>query len=152
MITFTVSTLIKKTNDIVVNALMNPDNFPYWQKDVVKFEVIDKKPGEVGSIGRLHYSQNGKRSYIMDDELIFCEYGKRYISKVSGDIITAQVDTELQTVDNNTEMKVTWKGTGKQLFIKLLLPFMRSKMINQSKTELETFKKLVETRGADFSA
>ena len=149
MITFTVSTIIKQPAETVVNAMMNPNNFPYWQKDLVKFEVINKKPGEVGSIGQLYYSHKG-RSYTMEDKLIVCDPGKRYISVVTGEAITAQVDTKLEPVGNNTEMKVTWKGSGEKLLLKLLLPFMRSKMIKQSRSELETFKLLVETRGADF--
>lgn len=150
MITFKVSTVIDEPIDIVIKALMNPDNFPYWTTDLEKFEVIKGKTGEVGSIGRLHYVQKG-RSYVLEDKLIYCEPGKKYVSQVSGDALTANVETTLHSTGNRTEMSITWSGKGKVIILKLLLPVFRSRMIKQSRAELETFKKLVETRGIDFS-
>ena len=150
MMTFKVSITINQPVDIVVQALMKADNFPFWQKDLVKFEVISGAPGEVGSIGYLHYSQKG-RTYIMEDKLIYCEPGKKYGSQVSGDVIVAQVETTLNSVGNATEMSVTWSGKGKIFLLKILLPLLRGKMIRQSETELVTFKRLVETRGSNFS-
>ena len=129
---------------------MNPDNHPYWTNGLERFEVIERKPGEVGSIAHLHYSQKG-RSYIMKDELIYCEPGKKYISQISGEYITAQVETNLYSHGNTTEMHLKWSGKGKTALLKLSLPLLRRKLIMQSKQELETFRNLVETRGADFS-
>lgn len=149
MTTFKVNTVINQPADIVVKALMNPDNFPYWTTDLERFEVIKGKPGEVGSIGHLHYVQKG-RSYIMEDKLIYCEPGKKYVSKVTGDVITATVETTLQSKGNKTEMNTRWSGKGNIFILKILLPLIRFRMIKQSKAELETFKKLVETKGPDF--
>ncbi len=148
--TFKVSTIINKPIDIVTEALMNPNNFPYWQKDLEKFEVIKGKPGEVGSIGHLHYSQKGN-SYVMEDKLIYCEPGKKYVSQVTGEALTAKVETLLISYDNKTEITLTWMGKGKIILLKLLLPLLKGKMIRQSKTELETFKQLLETKGSNFS-
>ncbi len=150
MTTFNASIIINKPSDIVTEALMNPDNFPYWQTDLEKFEVVEQKPGEVGSIGRLHYSQKG-RSYIMEDKLIYCEPGKKYVSEVSGDVISARVETMLISLDDATEMRITWSGQGKIFYLKMLLPLLRGKMLRQTKKELGIFKKLIETKGADFS-
>ena len=150
MTTFEVSIVINKPIDIIVKALMNPNNFPYCQKDLKKFEVIKRAPGEVGSIGHLHYSQKG-RSYVLVDKLIYVEPGRKYVSQVSGDAIEAQVETTLNSVDNGTEMHLKWSGKGKVFLLKILLPLFRGKMIKQSKAELVTFKKLVETKGSNFS-
>ena len=150
MTTFKITTIIDKPVDIVVEALMNPDNSPYWTKYLEKFEVVDGKPGLVGSVGRLHYRQKG-RSYVLEDKLIYCEPGKKYISQVTGDAITAQVETILVSSGNKTEMSIEWTGKGKILILKLLLPFLRRSMIKQSSSELALFKNLVETRGVNFS-
>ena len=150
MMEFEVSTLIDKPVKIVVEALMNPDNFVHWQTDLVKFEVIERKPGEVGSIAHLHYSQKG-RSYIMEDIMIYCEPGKKYVSQVTGDTITAKVETTLQSMEGKTKINLRWSGKGKIFLLKLLLPLMKGKMIKQSKKELDTFKHLIETRGSNFS-
>ena len=69
----------------------------------------------------------------MEDKLLYCEPGEKYISQVTGDVITAQVETTLHSLGNETEMKVIWTGKGKILFLKLLLPLLRGKMIKQSK-------------------
>ncbi len=151
MTEFEVSIVINKPIEIVVDALMNPDNFVHWQTDLVKFEVIERKPGEVGSIAHLHYSQKG-RSYIMEDKMIYCEPGKKYVSEVSGDVITAKVETTLQPMGEKTKINLQWSGKGKIFLLKLLLPLIKGKMIRQSEKELETFKHLVETRGSDFSS
>jgi hypothetical protein len=150
MTDFKISTVINKPIDLVVSALMNPDNFVYWTADLEKFEVIKRKPGEVGSIAHLHYLQKG-RSYVMEDKLIYCEPGKKYISQVSGDVLTARVETTLRSLGEKTEMSIYWSGKGKIFLLKLLLPLLRKKMIKHSKKELETFKQLAETRGSDFN-
>lgn len=48
-------------------------------------------------------------------------------------------------------MTIKWSGKGNIFILKILLPLLRGKMIKQSQKELELFKKLVETKGADFS-
>jgi hypothetical protein len=148
---FEVNTVINKPVNIIVDALTNPDNFVHWQTDLVKFEVIERKPGEVGSIAHLHYSQKG-RSYIMEDKMIYCEPGKKYVSEVSGDVITAKIETTLQPMGKKTKIKIKWSGKGKIFLLKLLLPLMKTKMIKQSKKELDIFKQLIETKGSDFSS
>lgn len=148
MMTFEAIITIDRPVEVVVEALMNADNFPYWQKDLERFEVIKKKPGMVGSVGHLHYCQNGK-SYVMEDRMVYCEPGKKYVSEVSGDAIKARVETTLRKKGKKTVMTVSWTGQGKGL-LRILLPFFRTKMIKSSNEELKTFKRLVETRGADF--
>ena len=47
MTTFKVTTVINKPVDIVVKALMNPDNFPFWQKDLGRKELQQPTPSMV---------------------------------------------------------------------------------------------------------
>ena len=91
------------------------------------------------------------KTYVMEDKLIYCEPGKKYVSQISGDVLTAHVETTLYSSDERIEMSLHWSGKGKIFLLKLLLPLLKSKMIKQSKEELETFKQLIETRGSDFS-
>ena len=149
MTRFKISIIINREVDVIAEALNNPQNPPYWETDLEKFEVIKGEANLVGSVAHLHYLQNGK-PYIMEDKLIYCEPGKKYISEVTGDALTAKVETTLRSLENKTEMTLEWSGKGKILFLKLLLPLLRGKLIKQSKKELETFKHLVETRGSDF--
>ncbi len=98
----------------------------------------------------LHYYEKG-RSYIMEDRLEHREPGKKYVSQVLIEALIVHVETILYPVDNGTKMNLAWSGKDKLLLLKLLLPFMRKKIITQAKAELERFKELVETCGVDFS-
>ena len=150
MTSFEISAVINEPIDVVNKALNNADNFPYWQTNLERFEVVKGGPNQEGSIGRLHYSQKG-RVYVLEDRLIYCEPGKKYVSEVEGDAIFARVETTLQSFGSKTKMNLHWSGRGKMLFLRLFLPFLRGKMAKQAKKELEMFKKLVEERGANFS-
>jgi hypothetical protein len=129
---------------------MKAENATYWTTDLEEFEVVKGKPGEVGSIGRLHFVQKG-HEHIMEDVLEYSEPGKRYVSRVSGPTITARVETNIEPINSGTKMVIIWTGTGKKLILRLLLPLLQKKIARQSQKELATFKNLVETRGPDFS-
>lgn len=85
--------------------------------DLKRFEVIKGKPGKVGSIGQLHYFQKD-RSYIMKDELIDCKPRERYLTQVSGDALTAEVETTLHASGNKTEMHIKWSREGEIFLLK----------------------------------
>jgi carbon monoxide dehydrogenase subunit G len=147
---FKVSVLIDRPVEVVVAALMDPENHPYWQTGLRKFEVVKREPGEVGSIAHLHYSEKG-RPYVLEDRMIVYEPGKRIVSQVTGEAIAAEVETLLRPSGDGTEMTIRWSGQGKILVLRILLPFLRGKMVRQSRAELGKFKQLVETRGIRFS-
>lgn len=77
--------------------------------------------------------------------------GKKYVSQVLSEALIVHVETTFCSVGNGTKMSLAWSGKGKILLLKLLLPFMRKKIITQAKAELERFKELVETCGVNFS-
>ncbi len=149
MTSFEVSTIIRKPVELVVAALMDPDNMPFWTKHLERFEVLKGTAGQAGALGRLHYIQNGRR-YVMQDEMIEAEPGRRYLSRVSGDAIEALVETRLVPAGDQTKLTIRWSGRGLVVPLKWMLPFLRRQMVRQSKQELETFRSLVETRGSRF--
>lgn len=150
IVKFEISIDIDCPPDIVDQALMNEENATYWTTDLEEFEVVKGKPGEVGSMGRLHFVQKG-HEHIMEDVLEYSEPGKRYVSRVSGPAITARVETNIEPINSGTKLVIVWTGTGKKLILRLLLPFLKKKIARQSQKELATFKNLVETFGPDFS-
>jgi len=105
MVQFDVSIEINKPVDIVVDALMNHKNFVYWQTNLEKFEVIKETEEKVGSIAHLHYNEKG-RKYIMEDKMIQYEPNKKIVSQVSGDVISAVVETIILSQGNKTEIKL----------------------------------------------
>ena len=149
MVDFIISEIINQPREIVIKAFLNPANMIFWTKDLERFEVITGKPGEVGSIAHLPFIQNGKK-YLMEDELIECKPGFRYVSRVTGDAITAIVKIDLKDIGNNTVLKMHWKGNGKNILLKVILPLSKKKMIKSAKNELRNFKDLVVKRGIHF--
>jgi hypothetical protein len=86
----------------------------------------------------------------MEDKLVFCEPGKKYVSLLTGDALVAEVETILEPVGNKTEMSIKWSGKGKILFLRVFLPLFRRKIKNLASRDLESFRKLVEERGPVF--
>lgn len=119
-------------------------------KDLERFETITGGPDKPGSIGKLHYRSKG-RSYVMEDRMLEVDPGKRYLSRVTGDVIEAEVETLFDKHGTQTGIKMKWSGRGKKILLRIILPLLRQKITRDAKAELELFKKLVEERGTDFN-
>ena len=135
---------------LVDQAYTNPANMPYWTKYLERFEVIRGSVAEAGALGRLHFKKKG-RSYTMDDELLETEPGKRYRSRVSGQGITAEVETLFEPLDGGTLVTLRWDGRGKPVLFNIVLYLLGGKIRKEAATELLEFKRLVETQGINFS-
>jgi hypothetical protein len=146
---FKIGININQPADIVNQALMESENAPRWTSDLEKFEVVKGEPGLTGSIAHLHYRQGG-RSYVMEEVLEYSEPGRRYVSRISGGGVAARVETTIEPSASGTELTVFWSGTSKSILAKLFFPFLRGMMVRRARSDLETFKELVETHGVHF--
>jgi hypothetical protein len=142
--TIQASIMIDRSPEVVAEVLLDAEKAVLWTSDLENFEVISRPPGLVGSKARLHYLQGDQR-YVMEDELLHVEPNRRYLSKVTGDAIEAEVETVLTPIDKGTRVDVRWSGRGKQLFLRLLLPLMRGSITRQTLKDLEKLKVLVES-------
>ena len=129
----------------VAAVLLDPDKAVLWTTDLEEFEVVSRPPEIVGSRARLHYKEGDNR-YIMDDELLEYEPNHRFLSRVTGDAIDAEVETLLTPTDKGTLVELRWSGSGKPFLLRLLLPFMRRSIQKQAYMDLEKLKILVESR------
>ena len=122
----------------------------HWTKYLERFEVVKGNSIEAGALARLHFKKKD-RTYIMEDELLETEPGKRYKSRVSGQGIIAEVETQFEQTDNGTLITLRWTGRGKAAPLNLLLYLLRGKIKREATSELTEFKTLVETYGVKFS-
>ena len=150
MAKFKTSIIIDKPIDEVIQAYLEPKNIPYWMTNVVNYEVIEGKMGEIGTIIRLHYNQSGQ-NIIIEDRLIYCEKGKKYVSERASKTLIVQLETTFYPLKNATKMNLVWSGKGKVFILKLLLPLMRKNLRKLAKSELIRFRNMVESFGIDFS-
>jgi hypothetical protein len=142
--TIRASVKIERSPEQIAYVLLDAEKAVLWTTDLEKFEVLSRPPGLVGSKARLHYLQGDQR-YVMQDELLLVEPNRRYLSRVSGDAIEAEVETLLTPINSGTRVDVRWTGKGKHVILRLLLPFMRGSITRQTQNDLVKLKKLVES-------
>jgi uncharacterized protein YndB with AHSA1/START domain len=147
---FITSVHIDQPPDIVNQAYINPENMIFWTRHLERFEVVSGSIMEPGAIARLHFRKKG-RPYIMEDELLETEPGKRYKSRVSGQGIIAVVETILEPADGGTRITLKWDGKSRNVGFNMILCLLRRKIRKGANSELTDFKHLAETRGIDFT-
>lgn len=139
------SIVINRPPEEVSRVILDPEKAVLWTTDLERFEVLSQTPGLVGSRARLHYLQKGKR-YVMEEVLLAVDPNRRYLSKVSGDAIEAEVETTLVPTNGGTQVTVRWTGSGKPLLLRMAIPLMRRSIARQSRVDLLKLKDLVESR------
>ena len=144
MITSRSSITIARRPEDIVRIFLDPEKAPLWNTGLERFEVLSETPGLVGSKARLHFVQGGRR-YVMEDELLEVEPERRYLSRVSGDMLEAEIETLLVPTDSGTLVTVRWAGSGKKPLLRLLLPLMRRSLARQTLADLAKLKKLTES-------
>ena len=146
---FHISVVIDQPIEIVWKAFIKPENMLHWTKYLEKVEVVKGELGEIGALSRLHYLEKGK-SYVLEDELMSYEEGRKIGSQVSGQRMLINLETFLDSLNGGTKISMNWDGTSDSFILKLIFKLMRRKMIKQAQSELDHFKSLVEKYGESF--
>lgn len=134
---------IDRPAEAIVAVILNPEMAVRWTSGLERFEVTSGRPGDVGSTARLHYRE-GDRTHVMEDRLLEVDPFRRYRSRVTGDMLSAEVETTLTPTAGGTRVDIRWTGAGKPLLLKLALPWMRASIARQASADLRKLKALVE--------
>ena len=136
--------------EAVMAILLDADSAPLWTTDLERMEVVRGTPFGAGSKAHMHYLQQGRR-YVMEDELLEVVPNRYFKSHVSGEALSAIVETSLTPVEGATEVAIRWTGTGGPFVMRLLLPLLRRSIKKQALADLRKLKALAESRHAGGS-
>ena len=134
--------------EAVASVLLDAESAPVWTAGLQRLEVVKGTVGEPGSVGLAHYEE-GNRSYVLEDRLLSATPNRSYVSEIAGGGLKARVETTLEEVGSETRMTVSWSGTGTNPITWAILPFLRSRIAEQSATDLAALRELVEARWQD---
>lgn len=140
-----VETALGAPIETVAAVLTSAEDAPKWQNHLVRMEVVKGGPNQIGSLARLHYVENG-RAYVMEDELVDCKAGRRWRSRVSGNGMTIEVQTELDASDGATIIRLTWDGKPDAWWARLLFPYVKPVLRRHLLGDLRALDRLVRER------
>lgn len=128
----------------VIEKLDNPENMKYWQKGLIKYELLGGDPGREGAQMRLHYKM-GKREMEMTETIVKYQFPDRFDATYETKGVWNLVSN---TFSENGDGHTVWladcefKFSG---FMKVMSWFMPTSMFKkQSMQYLEDFKAFVE--------
>ena len=137
------SITVARSPERIAAIMLDPDRAPLWNKGLERFEVLTQAPGLVGSRARLHYAQ-GRRRHVMEDELLEVTPNRRFLSRVSGKLLEAHVETLLEPAGDGTRVSIHWTGRGRSRLIQAVLALTRRSLARQIHADLEALKRVAE--------
>ncbi|NMP16735.1 MULTISPECIES: SRPBCC family protein [unclassified Thalassotalea] len=128
----------------VIDLFDSSENMRHWQPDLLSFETISGKPGQVGSEARLVY-QMGNREVVMTEVITRKDLPQIFAGVYETDNVWNLVENSFIDLGNgNTRWVCTneFKCSGFVRLMALLMPGMFKK---QSVKYQEQFKSFAET-------
>jgi hypothetical protein len=129
--------------DAVASVLVDPERAPEWQRHLVRMEVVHGGANQVGSVATLHYEERG-RAYVMRDELIECEPNRMWRSRITGNGMTATVQTRLVGDGQGTKVQLCWEGRPDRLWARVFFPLSTRLVRRGVAADLQALKTCIE--------
>lgn len=138
------SVLIDAPPETVAEVLLDATKAPRWTAGLERMEVVSGEPGTAGCVGRAHYIEGGRR-YVLNDVLDHVTPNRRYVARVSGNGITARVETTLQPIgDRATQLTLQWDGHGTAPLTRIMIRLMKRRIAARVDADLGALRDLVE--------
>ena len=131
--------------EVVAGVLLNAALAPQWTAGLEQLELVAGEPGEPGCVGRAHYLARGRR-HTLEDTLEEVTPNRRFLSRVTGEGITATVETILTPIgEGATELSLRWEGRGTTPLTRVLLPMMKRRLARRITADLRSLRQLAES-------
>src|SRR5690606_9716786 len=122
-----------------------------WLPNLVEVEVLDAKPGGVGSMFRQVYLENGRRME-MTGTVVAYEHDRHLACDIQGSAFDLHVDYRLEDLGGRTRLTqqstVRFKNVAMKIMGLVLKPMMRKMSARQNAA---AFSKLKQCIAADVS-
>ena len=145
MVDVTTNIIISSPKDKVAEYAANPDNAPYWYKNIKSVEWKTVKPLSVGSQIAFKAKFLGKGlSYTY--EITEFIPGEKLVMRTAEGPFPMETTYQWQAMDNNST-KMILRNMGKPSgFSKLFAPFMALAMRRANKKDLALVKSILEKK------
>ncbi len=135
---------IDKPPSEVYDFLLDEENLILWLKNFVRLEHIDGDPGQVGSISKYIYDENG-RTVEFVEEIITNKKNEFREVILRNKFIEINLSNKLkQTKKNNTRLTVTSELNPKSLFYKLTTYISKRRIMKRQAEDIGRLKNAIE--------
>ena len=140
---YTVSIVVKKPKEEVIELFHNPEFYPKWMHGLQKHEVVKGASGKEGTISKFYFKM-GKREMEMEEEVLKNNLPDEYIVSYNAKNVYNKVCSRFEELSDGktrvyNDQEFQFKG-----FMKLMGWMMPGAFKKQSKKYLADFKNFIE--------
>jgi uncharacterized protein YndB with AHSA1/START domain len=143
---------MKMTSDIEIDAgpasvwaaFENPDNLERWRPSFRREKQLAGKHGEVGSVSRLRYTENG-RSVVVIENVTERREPFFLAATYESPKHTSLVVNHFEALDGGRTRWVAYTNLRFHGLARLFGPFSRESMLQRLRDDMQRFKLMVET-------
>jgi hypothetical protein len=115
-----------------------------WITGFKNISHVSGFPNEVGSQWELTIEEDGEEISMLE-ELTAYELNKLFALKIDSEVLTTYVEIRFEEVDSGTEIIVSNRVIGKNIFFRSLFPLYKSYLAETTQADYEKLKSVIES-------
>ncbi len=135
--------IVNEKRDVVWAKFQDASKMGKWLENFKGIETIEEKPGKIGSKYRLRFDNNGSE-IVMTETMTAFKESERFGFVLENEVMHSEVDVKLIDKGLVTEFVQKEKFHGQNVFWHSLFYWIESTMADNSKKNLDNFKKYAE--------
>ena len=136
--------LVNKSIEHSFRVFNNPMKLKDWITGFKKISHVSGFPNEVGSQWELTIEEDGEEISMLE-ELTAYELNKLFALKIDSEVLTTYVEIRFEEVDSGTEIIVSNRVIGKNIFSRSLFPLYKSYFAKTTQADYEKLKSVIES-------